>query len=321
MTVLIVALIYTAGSIYYVYRFRGRMRYERFSQYLRKSWPVFAPFNCFLYAFTHAHARKSVTDTLHFPGTNLLRENWQIIRNEALALDKQGVFESIVKEGSPGFYDVGFRTFYKHGWSKFYLTWYGYNHPSAQRLCPQTTALLEKVPGIKGAMFSLLPAGASLTLHADPLACSLRYHLGLKTPQSDSCFINVDGVTTTWRDGEDFIFDETRPHYVHNHSEAPRLILMCDIERPMYLPGRLFNRLYNQLANLTVVANTEEDARGAASALFDRLNPVLKRGKRLKSTNKALYNTLKWAINGSLLMFIFGSLFTVSAAVDYLTFN
>ncbi|MGH6634584.1 MAG: aspartyl/asparaginyl beta-hydroxylase domain-containing protein, partial [Gammaproteobacteria bacterium] len=54
---------------------------------------------------------------------------------------------------------------------------------------------------------------------------SLRYHLGLVTPSSDDCFINVDGVPYSWRDGEAFLFDETYLHYARNDSDQYRLIL------------------------------------------------------------------------------------------------
>ena len=42
-------VLYSAGAMAYVYRWRGRTRYASFSQYLRKSWPVFAPLNCLMY--------------------------------------------------------------------------------------------------------------------------------------------------------------------------------------------------------------------------------------------------------------------------------
>lgn len=307
MSLLAIALLalYTAASVWYVYRWRGRARYENFSQYLRKSWPVFAPFNCLLYLSTHRSARQPVLDAGYLQGIAVLRQNWPLIRDEAIALQRAGELDATSVPGSAGYYDVGFRTFYKRGWKKFYLAWYGPPHRSAQRLCPQTVRLLGQVPGIRAAMFSVLPPGAQLSLHADPMACSLRYHLGLQTPNSDRCHISVDGTRLSWRDGQDFVFDETCPHYARNGTDVPRLILMCDVERPMSLPGRAFNRVYSLMPKAMAVPNTAEDRRGFISALFRRISPWRDAAVRLKERRRAFYTALKVALNSSVVLFAF----------------
>lgn len=304
-------LLFIAGSVIYVYRFRGSTRYAGFGRYLRKSWPIFAPFNCLLYLSTRKSARGPIVSAAAVPELALLKRHWAMIRDEAQGLHARGEIEASAAPGSPGFYDVGFRTFYKYGWRKFYLCWYGYTHRSALRACPGTVELLAKIPAINGAMFSMLPPGGELTLHSDPMACSLRYHLGLDTPEQDDCFIEVDGVRKAWSNGEDFLFDETYPHYVRNDSSRSRLILMCDVERPMHLGGRIFNRLYRSLARLTVVPNTNEDRRGFASSVFANLAPLLQRSKALKGTNRTLYRVLKTVVNGILLCILLGALFIV----------
>jgi aspartyl/asparaginyl beta-hydroxylase (cupin superfamily) len=50
-------------------------------------------------------------------------------------------------------------------------------------------------------MFTELPSGSYLGKHRDPYAGSVRYHLGLVTPNSDDCFIEVDQERYSWRDG------------------------------------------------------------------------------------------------------------------------
>src|SRR5690606_27074209 len=136
-----------------------------------------------------------------------------------LALHAHRAFENTAREGSQSYYDVGFHTFFKYGWSKYYLNWYGYTHASARRTCPKTVEILENIPGMKGALFTLLPPGSKLTRHTDPFACSLRYHLGLATPNSDDCWISVDGTRYSWRDGEAFLFDETCLHHAANETD------------------------------------------------------------------------------------------------------
>lgn len=313
------ALLYAAGAITYVYRWRGASRYRSFKQYWRKSWPIFAPLNCVLYMTTRAAARRPVLPADGVHDFRVLRAHWPRIRDEALRLQDEGCFEAAKAEGAPGYYDVGFRTFYKRGWSKYYLKWYGRTHASAERRCPETLALLAQVPGIRGAMFSLLPPGAELSLHADPMACSLRYHLGLCTPNDEACHIDVDATRCTWRDGEDFVFDETYPHRAFNGASEPRLILMCDVDRPLNAFGRAFNGLYRRLAVMTFVPNDAGDGRGAFSALFARLDPLYQWGMALRAQSRPTYRVLKWALNASLTIGMLATAYALLEGVEALT--
>lgn len=303
--------VYAAGCIAYVYWWRGRVRYPGFGMYLRKSWPVFAPFNCVLYMATRRFARRPVVDGAYLDGLSILRAHWPRIREEALALCASGALDATSRPGSAGYHDLGFRTFYKRGWKKFYLSWYGTPHRSAQRLCPETLWLLAQVPGIRAAMFSVLPPGAELTLHSDPLACSFRYHLGLATPNDDACFIDVDGQALSWRDGRDFVFDETYPHYARNGTDRLRLILMCDVERPMNPLGRAFNRVYAQLARALAVPNTGEDRRGFLTGVFAAIAPWRTRAVALKSRRRGVYLLLKYSLNAALLLLALAPVYAV----------
>lgn len=290
----------------YVYAFRGSYRHPSFNQYVRKCWPIFAPLNCMLYMSTKRRARKAILNLNDFPELAPIQQNWQLILQEALALKESNEFENTKRKDSSGYYDVGFRTFFKYGWSKFYLKWYGYTHQSAKNSCPKTVALIEAIPHIKGAMFTLLPPGSKLTPHSDPFACSFRYHLGLATPNDDQCWINVDGQEYSWRDGEAFLFDETYVHHVANNTGKHRLILMLDVDRPMGLVGRMINFFYRQLMRFTIVPNDEQDKRGLANATFAKVAPFLARSKELKKTNLRLYKTLKTLLNTLLILLVFG---------------
>ena len=149
-----------------------------------------------------------------------------------------------------------------------------------------------------------------------PLACSLRYHLGLKTPNDDNCFINVDGQMYSWRDGEAMLFDETYIHYVENQTDKPRLILMCDVERPMGVLGKIVNFFYKGLTRLTVVPNTKEDDQGFVNKTFAGLAPLNKKLQGLKESNRPLYLLIKWSINLFLLLVliaIFAGIFKLLA--------
>ena len=82
-------------------------------------------------------------------------------------------------------------------------------------------------------MFAILqPGGASRIRTATHSQGSLRYHTGLVTPDSDAAIV-VDGERYSWRDGEAVMFDETFIHWAENKTDTTRIILFCDIERPL----------------------------------------------------------------------------------------
>jgi len=304
--IMISLILFCLGSMAYVYTYRGQARWASVGEYIRKGWPIFTPFNCLLYLFTRPKARPAIMDMREFPELKELQDNWQTVREEAIDLMAEGGFDQISDPDSASYYDIGFRTFYKYGWTKFYLTWYGYTHQSAKRTCPKTVELLSKIPSVNGAMFSVLPPGGQLTRHLDPVACSLRYHLGLDTPNHDDCYISIDDTKYSWRDGEPLLFDVTYLHFAHNDADKPRLILMCDIDRPMSWIGSILNWPYKQLMRATVVPNTDEDQRGLANRMFSTLVPLLERSKRLKETNLPAYKLLKYTVNGTLMLILAG---------------
>ena len=158
LSIILFIVSFSLCSMYYIYTYRGSTRYTCWTEYLRKGWPIFAPLNCLLYLFSHKAVRRPIIDTLQYKELDELRENWEVIRDEALTLQKEGELEDINTPGSDAYYDVGFRTFHKYGWRKFYLKWYGYTHTSALTLCPKTVEILSKIKHINGAMFAYMPA-------------------------------------------------------------------------------------------------------------------------------------------------------------------
>ena len=153
------------------------------------------------------------------------------------------------------------------------------------KLCPRTTELLQGIGTVKAAMFATLPPGAKLVRHRDPYAGSYRYHLGLDTPNDDGCYIDVDGEKYAWRDGEAVVFDETYIHYAANTTEHNRIILFCDVERPLkYRWATAFNRWFSRNVMAAAAApNDANDKTGGINRLFTRIYKIRERGKALKS--------------------------------------
>ncbi len=228
------------------------------------------------------------------PELDVLKDNWQEIREEAMRLFDEGYIRAAEKDN-----DAGFGSFFKKGWKRFYLKWYDKPLPSAEALCPRTVELVSSIPNVKGAMFALLPGGSHLNPHRDPFAGSLRYHLGLSTPNSDACRIYVDGEQYAWRDGEDVMFDETYVHWVKNETDVTRVILFCDIERPLSSPlmTRINRKVSAFLGRATAPQNTDDERVGGinqAYAWSKRFsNKISTHVKQFKRANPKAYRVLR----------------------------
>ena len=87
--------------------------------------------------------------------------------------------------------------------------------------CPETTRLVESVPGMETAMFSILSPGKHIPPHHGPYKGVLRYHLGLLVPEpEDQLGISVGGQVAHWSEGESLVFDDTFEHSAWNDTDA-----------------------------------------------------------------------------------------------------
>jgi beta-hydroxylase len=292
------------ASVLYVH-LRGKVRFSFVRQLFNHS-SLLAPYNALMYLFSAVPSKPLLTER-DFPHLAALSENWQLMRDEALKLNDEGYIRTALNNN-----DIGFNSFFKRGWKRFYLKWYDQPLASAQALCPNTVALLSRLPAVKGAMFALLGPNSYLTPHRDPFAGSLRYHLGLVTANSDACFISVDGERYAWKDGEAVLFDETYIHFVENNTDVTRIILLCDIERP--LRARLMQAVNRWVSRSIVAAsstqNVEDEPVGALNRFYGRIyHPIATRVKRgassLKRRNRPLYRTLQYGIVLGALYLIF----------------
>jgi beta-hydroxylase len=281
-------------SSFLLVHFRGRTRLSAWRQLTDHS-TFMAPINAVMYLFSKVPNRPYIP-VERFDELKVLQAHWQDIREEALALARQGDIKASARHD-----DAGFNSFFKTGWQRFHLKWYAdAPHPSAAELCPNTVALLQRLPTIKAAMFASLPPGARLVRHRDPFAGSLRYHLGLVTPNDDRCFIDVDGQRYSWRDGQGVVFDETYLHYAENTTDGQRIILFCDVERPLYTRmAGAFNRLVGRVIVAGASApNREGDPTGGINKAFGTVQKWRLKAKALKERSRTTYYALKWLLLG-----------------------
>jgi beta-hydroxylase len=156
LVILAIVLAFIACVLLVHLRGRARLRFDR---QLADHSALFAPYNLLMYAFSAAPARP-ILDREHFPQLDVLRENWQTIREEVLSLSDQGHIDAAATHT-----DISFNSFIKQGWKRFYLKWYGEPLESAAALCPKTVALLNGIPDIKAAMFATLAPRSKLNPH------------------------------------------------------------------------------------------------------------------------------------------------------------
>jgi beta-hydroxylase len=279
------------ASVLYIH-YRGRVR-ARWSRQLLDHSSFMAPINVLMYLCSKVPTTPFIDPSRSFPQLEVLRQNWQMIRDEALALREANNIAA-----ASSYNDVGFNSFFRRGWKRFYLKWYGPAHPSAQQLCPKTVALLETLPDVRAAMFAQLPPGSELRPHRDPYAGSLRLHLGLVTPNDDGCFIEVDGQRHSWRDGQWTMFDETYIHHARNDTDHDRVILFCDIARPLRFG---WANALNGFVSHTLLAggaspNLPGDPTGGVNRSFKYVYALRLKAKALRARSAPAYHAIKWGL-------------------------
>ena len=175
-----------------------------------------------------------------FPWVRMLEDNWQEIREELdqLLLHRQHL---------PNLHDISARQSTlsdDENWKTYFFVGYGLKPEVNRARCPRTTQLLDQIPGLTTAFFSILGPGKRLPEHCGSYRGIIRYHLALKIPSpSTASGIRVGGQTAHWEEGKSLIFDDTYPHEAWNSTDEDRVVLFLDIIRPLSFPYSLLNRM------------------------------------------------------------------------------
>lgn len=121
-------------------------------------------------------------------------------------------------------------------WTAIHLLYKGQRVEANARHCPQTVALMDKLPQPRiggaspNAMFSLLAPGTLIPPHVGVNNARLVCHLPLIVP--DGCWFRVGAETRFWKPGEAFVFDDTIEHEALNPSDELRVVLIFDVWHP-----------------------------------------------------------------------------------------
>lgn len=182
-----------------------------------------------------------------FPWVAPLNACWREIKAEL-----EGVLT--YRDALPAFHEInGDATNISHDdWKSFFLYGFGRRSEANCRRCPRTAELIERVPGMTTAFFSILGPGVRLAPHKGPWKGFIRYHLGLIVPgPPEKLGIMVGEETAHWEEGKSLVFDDTYTHSVWNDTDKTRVVLFLDVVRPCRFPGNLVNRLVIFLAALS----------------------------------------------------------------------
>jgi aspartyl/asparaginyl beta-hydroxylase (cupin superfamily) len=121
-------------------------------------------------------------------------------------------------------------------WTAIHLWKNGERIDANARHCPETMALLERVPQpcIAGAgpnaMFSLLAPNTSIPPHVGVNNARLVCHLPLVVPEG--CWFRCGAETRYWKRGEAFVFDDTIEHEAMNPTDELRIVFIFDCWHP-----------------------------------------------------------------------------------------
>lgn len=127
-------------------------------------------------------------------------------------------------------------------WKTYMLYAYGARFEKNLSQCPDTDSVLQKIPGMVTAFFSIIEPHTAIAPHRGPYKGVLRYHLALQVPiPADSCGIQIGDSVYHWQQGRSLIFDDTVTHEAWNNSDDIRIVLFVDFKRKFPFPINVMN--------------------------------------------------------------------------------
>jgi beta-hydroxylase len=189
-----------------------------------------------------------VYDTRVFPWAAGIEREWSVLRSELDRLMVRKAELPNVQEITPDAISLS----QDADWKIFPLIAYGIRSQPNIDLCPETWRVVQTIPRLRTAMFSILEPGKRLPPHRGPYNGVLRLHLGLIVPEPrERAGIRVGTEQHHWEEGRVLIFDDAYQHEAWNETGNPRVVLFVDFERPMRFPANIINRVLLSLAPFT----------------------------------------------------------------------
>ncbi|MEM6908794.1 MAG: aspartyl/asparaginyl beta-hydroxylase domain-containing protein [Pseudomonadota bacterium] len=176
-----------------------------------------------------------VLDQKDFEWAGRIQNSWEAIRDEALAVCEHCEAIPPLRDISPDHR----RIIRDNRWQSFFLV--GYGNRIAQNIAraPRTAELVSQIPGLNSAFFSILAPGSMIVPHRGVTKAFITAHLGLVVPDDqDALWMRIHDQHVHWQEGDWLIFDDTYEHEVRNDTDKTRIVLLCQVERPLRYPGK-----------------------------------------------------------------------------------
>jgi len=218
-------------------------------------------------------------DPAQVPAAKILEANYPVIRRE--------VMDYFAKYGGtiePTFTPYAYK---EAGWRmlSLYSMFMRYGESCAR--LPETTRIVESIPGMCSAQVALLYPRTRVRPHFADTSVFVRTHIGIQIPGTlPDIGMRVKKHVICWREGETFSFCPAHRHRTWNRTDGIRIMLQVDTMRPEF-QGRL-----RYLIGGNVVAAT-------ATKFLATRHPILRRVPRplVLATHRALglaLGTLFW---------------------------
>lgn len=157
-------------------------------------------------------------DTSQFEFTSRLEAGWRDILQEMEDLETRELIPWPE------------RHLYGQGWDAFGFYLLGERFDENCARCPKTTHLLDSIPGLRSAGFSVLQPGARIEPHIGYSHALYVGHLALIVPEK--CGIRVGRETYHWTPGRFMTFNDMIEHEAWNDDTTRRVVLLIEFLRP-----------------------------------------------------------------------------------------
>lgn len=163
-----------------------------------------------------------------FPWVRELERDWTTIRDELLALAR--------RDGSRlGVYFNHAMAFPPKSWRTMGLLFWSWRMHGNIRACPQTMAVLSRLPQVTSASLNALAPGSNINPHQGDTNAVIRIHLPLIVPAGlPDCGFQVGDEARAWTEGQALLFLDAKTHFAWNRSDATRYVLVLDVFRPEF---------------------------------------------------------------------------------------
>ena len=160
-----------------------------------------------------------------FPELEILRSNWQGIRDEILKFEKlNGEIKGLNSNPyvAPQFEGIN--------WSNIFLENFTIRHHKNRKYFPFLSSLIDQIPNCTFVVISILSPHTAIKPHYGDTNGIVRGHLGLIIPESlPACGIRVGDEEREWVEGEWTLFTEAYLHESWNHTAQKRYVIVVDI--------------------------------------------------------------------------------------------